>query len=245
MIRQHGSRRWISIAACAHNKDDNKEHEDSLLPTDTGPWVFALCANLDFLITRLKQTTVKWALQEFISIAARKIEMDIAKHQVSFCDKEEIDIKYIVSRLQVGPVQSSIIFRNNSNYYQSCFSFFSFQHEEMFDKAIIYNLREFTQKFNDRNFINSKMLLELNNTINLSLFSYRQKVKRIFFQSPPDGACSTKICTVQGDGVIIYEVMQGNIERDVKNARAFVWCFYALTAMTLSAVFLFIILLHL
>ena len=110
-------------------------------------------------VKRLKQTTVKWALQEFISLAAGRIEMDIAKHQVSFCAKEEIETKYIVSRLKVGPVQSSIIFRNNSNYYQSCFSFFSFQHEEMFDKAIIYNLHKFTQKFNDRNFINSKMLL--------------------------------------------------------------------------------------
>ena len=29
MIGQHGSHRWISIAACAHNKDYNKEHEDN------------------------------------------------------------------------------------------------------------------------------------------------------------------------------------------------------------------------
>ena len=28
-IRQHGSHRWIRIVACAHDKDDNKEHEDN------------------------------------------------------------------------------------------------------------------------------------------------------------------------------------------------------------------------
>jgi hypothetical protein len=27
-IHQHGSGGWISIAACAHNKDDNKQNED-------------------------------------------------------------------------------------------------------------------------------------------------------------------------------------------------------------------------
>ena len=35
-------------------------------------------------VTRLKQTTVKWALQEFISLAAGRIEIDISKHQASF-----------------------------------------------------------------------------------------------------------------------------------------------------------------
>ena len=139
-------------------------------------------------VTRLTQTTIKWALQEFISITAGRIEMDINKHQVSFCNKEEVDIKYVASRLQVGPVQSSAIFRNSSNYYQNCFSSFKFRHEELFDNAIMFNLRKFTQKFNNHNFINPKMLLELNNTINLSLYSYRQKVKRIFFQPTPDGA---------------------------------------------------------
>ena len=63
MIREHGSHRWISIAACVHNNDDNKDHATQncqrlafhcilyLLPPppDRGPWVFALCANLAFL----------------------------------------------------------------------------------------------------------------------------------------------------------------------------------------------------
>ena len=90
------------------------------------------------------------------------------------------------------------------------------------------------------------MLLELNSTINLSLFAYKQKVRNIFFQSPSDGACSTKICTItQGNEVIIYEVMQGWIERDTKNARTFVWCFYVLTVMSLLTIFLFMALIYL
>ena len=142
-------------------------------------------------------------------------------------------------------MQSSKIFRNSSNYYQNCFSSSEFRYEDLFDTAIMFNLRKFSQKFNKQNFIDSKMLLELNNNINLSLFSYREKVKRIFFQPTLYGTCSTKICTVRGDGVVIYELMQGNIERDVNNARTLIWCFYALTAMTSSAAFLCIIFLHL
>ena len=49
----------------------------------------------------------------------------------------------------------------------------------------------------------------------------------------------------KGDRVIIYELVQGNLERNVKNARAFIWCFYIFTAMVSSAAFLFVIFLHL
>ena len=185
------------------------------------------------------------ALQEFISITSGKIEPDFDRHQVGFCNHETINIKYITSQLKVGPVQNSIISRDSSKYYLNCFSSFKFQHEKLIDIAIMSNLRKCSQKYNRYNSIDPKMLLELNNTINLSLYAYQQKVKRIFFQPPLYGTCSTKICINEGDGVIIYELVQGSLEKNVKNARAFIWCLYALTAMTSSAVFLFIIFLHL
>ena len=171
--------------------------------------------------------------------------MNIDRHQVSFCRKEEVDIEYVTSQLQVGTMQSSKIFRNSSNYYRNCFSSSEFRYEDLFDTAIMFNLRKFSQKFNNQNSIDSKMLLDLNNTINLSLFSFREKIKKIFFQPTLYGTCSIKICTVQGDGAIIYELMHGNIERDVNNARTLIWCFYALTAMTSAAAFLCVIFLHL
>ena len=196
-------------------------------------------------VTRFTQTTVKWALQEFISITDGRIEPNPNRHKVSFCNHEIINIKHITSQLKVGPVQNSIISRNSSNYYLNCFSSFKFQHEKLIDIAIMSNLRKFSQKYNRYNSIDPKMLLELNNTINLSLYAYQQKVKRIFFQPPLYGTCSTKICINEGDGVIIYELVQGSIEKNVKNARAFIWCFYVFTAMVSSVTFLFIIFLHL
>ena len=196
-------------------------------------------------VTLFTQTSVKWALQEFISITSGKIESDFDRHQVGFCNHETINIKYITSQLKVGPVQNSIISRDSSKYYLNCFSSFKFQHEKLIDTAIISNLRKFSKNFNKHQSINSQMLLELNNTIQLSLFAFRQKVKRIFFQPPLYGTCSTKICINEGDRVIIYELVQGNLEKNVKNARALIWCFYVFTAMVSSATFLFVIFLHL
>ena len=197
-------------------------------------------------VTLFTQTSVKWALQEFVSITSGKIELDFNRHQVGFCNRETINTKYITSQLKVGvPVQSSIISRDSFKYHLNCFTPFRYQHERLIDTAIIFNLHKFSENYNKNQFINSQMLLELNNTLQLSLFAFRQKVKRIFFQPSLYGTCSTKICINEGDRVIIYEIVQGNLEKSVKNARAFIWCFYIFTAMVSTVAFLFVIFLHL
>jgi len=98
-------------------------------------------------VTLFTQTSVRWALQEFVSITSGKIELDFNRHQVGFCNHETVNIKYITSQLKVGPVQSSIISRDSSKYYLNCFSSFKFQHEKLIDTAIISNLRKFSKKF--------------------------------------------------------------------------------------------------
>ena len=135
-------------------------------------------------------------LESYVNELSSRLGVETMQHKVSFCVRQDINVTDIIHSLKVSSKQSSHKLTKtlgNITYFSSCYSFFSFQDEREIDNTVRHNLKEFINQFENRKFINSNMLDNLNQTLHLSLYAYSQKVRRTFFKYPENGASSLRI----------------------------------------------------
>ena len=125
-------------------------------------------------------------LQSYVKELGGRLKVYSMRHQVSFCERKDFNTEDVIQSLKVGKQSSQKFIKilSNTTYFQSCFSYFAFKNEKIIDSAIRHNLKELKKilsQYESRKFINSKMLEHLNSTLQLSLYAFSQKVRRIFF----------------------------------------------------------------
>ena len=92
-------------------------------------------------------------LQSYVEELGNRLGVENMQHQVSFCERQDLNTTDVIQSLKKVSKQSShkfIKMLGNIAYFQSCYSFFSFQDEREIDDAVRHNLKEFINQFENR-----------------------------------------------------------------------------------------------
>ena len=175
-------------------------------------------------VIRFKEVTLRWLHEHYLRKVSTSTLGRNLEFKTNFCTTREIDILSITNALKTRQNLYNL-YENFSSipYYYSCHS--AFQHSNLaeIDQAISLGLNQFHQTC----YGGAPCNVNLNLTLGLSLYSHKQKVRKIFFQVEGKQTCKLHICTHLGKGSVVVHIIEHiRIGKERRVTNYCIWGFF-------------------